>query len=171
MIDDGVVARLADGRFYVTTTTSGSTAIYRELQRRVAEWQLDCTLHNLTGHLAAMNIAGPHARRILAQCTRWRWMTSPSRISQCARARVAGVDGAPARVGFVGELGFEIHVPFDQAQAVWDALVLAGQAPACGPSASKPSASCGWRRGTSSSVRIPTASPTPLKPASRACCA
>ncbi len=69
VIDDGVVSRLLDGRFYITTTTGGSTAIYRELQRRVAEWQLDCTLHNLTGHLAAMNLAGPLSRDILARCT------------------------------------------------------------------------------------------------------
>ncbi len=49
----------------VTTTTGNSAAIYREMQRRVAEWRLDCTLHNLTGHLAAMNLAGPRAREIL----------------------------------------------------------------------------------------------------------
>ncbi len=126
VIDDGVVARLADGRFYLTTTTSGSTAIYRELQRRVAEWQLDCTLHNLTGHLAAMNIAGPHARHILAQCTSLALDDQAFPYLALREGLVAGAETRIARVGFVGELGFEIHVPFDQAQAVWDALVAAG---------------------------------------------
>ena len=87
VIDDGVVTRLADGRFYITTTTGGSTAIYRELQRRVAEWQLDCTLHNLTGHLAAMNLAGPLSREILAQLHRHgRWMTRRFPTWRCAKA-------------------------------------------------------------------------------------
>ncbi len=44
VIDDGVAMRLADGRFTITTTTGNSAAIYREMQRRMAEWRLDCTL-------------------------------------------------------------------------------------------------------------------------------
>jgi sarcosine oxidase subunit alpha len=126
IIDDGVVARLADGRFYLTTTTGGSTAVYRELQRRVAEWQLDCTLHNLTGHLAAMNLAGPRCRDILAQCTQLPLDDKAFPYLGLREARVAGAFARIARVGFVGELGFEIHVPCGQAQHVWDALLQAG---------------------------------------------
>ncbi len=128
IIDDGVVARLADGRFYITTTTGGSTAIYRELQRRVAEWQLDCTLHNLTGHLAAMNLAGPRCREILAQCTQLPLDDKAFPYLALREGHVAGAEARIARVGFVGELGYEIHTPCDQAQAVWDALLHAGAA-------------------------------------------
>ena len=126
VIDDGVIARLADGRFYITTTTGGSTAIYRELQRRVAEWQLECTLHNLTGHLAAMNLAGPRAREIFAQCTEVALDDAAFPYLALREGSVAGVAARIARVGFVGELGFEIHVPADRAQQVWDALIEAG---------------------------------------------
>ena len=128
VIDDGVVSRLADGRFYITTTTGGSTAIYRELQRRVAEWQLDCTLHNLTGHLAAMNLAGPRAREILAQCTALALDDVAFPYLALREGGIAGVAARVARVGFVGELGFEIHVPVDGAQIVWNALMEAGTA-------------------------------------------
>ncbi len=128
VIDDGVVARLADGRFYLTTTTGGSTAVYRELQRRVAEWQLDCTLHNLTGHLAAMNIAGPRSREILAHCTELPLDETAFPYLALREGRVAGAATRIARVGFVGELGFEIHVPCGDAQNVWDALMQAGAA-------------------------------------------
>jgi len=44
--------------------------------------------------------------------------------------REAGIAGVPARllrVGFVGELGYEIHVPADRACALWDALMEAGR--------------------------------------------
>jgi sarcosine oxidase subunit alpha len=126
IIDDGVIARLGDGRFYVTTTTSGSTAIYRELQRRVAEWQLDCTLHNVTGHFAAINIAGPLSRHILSGCTDMA-LDEPAFPYQALReGLVAGAPARIARVGFVGELGFEIHVPAGDACKVWDALLRAG---------------------------------------------
>jgi sarcosine oxidase, subunit alpha len=126
IIDDGVVARLADGRFYITTTTGGSTAIYRELQRRVAEWQLDCTLHNVTGHFAAMNIAGPFSRQVLAGCTELALDEAAFAYQAVREGQVAGVDARIARVGFVGELGFEIHVPASAAPTVWDALLRAG---------------------------------------------
>ena len=40
--------------------------------------------------------------------------------------RVAGVPARVMRVGFVGELGYEIHVPAENAAHVWDALMAAG---------------------------------------------
>jgi sarcosine oxidase subunit alpha len=126
VIDDGVVARLDDGRFYLTTTTSGSTGIYRELQRRVAEWQLDCTLHNVTGHLAAMNIAGPLSRQILSRCTEMTLDETAFPYQALREGVVAGAHARVVRVGFVGELGFEIHVPAGEARQVWDALLRAG---------------------------------------------
>jgi sarcosine oxidase, subunit alpha len=126
VIDDGVVARCANGRFYLTTTTGGSAAIYRELQRRVAEWQLDCTLHNLTGHLAAMNIAGPRSREILARCAELALDDASFPYLALREGRVAGAAVRVMRVGFVGELGYEIHVPADEATLVWNALMSAG---------------------------------------------
>jgi sarcosine oxidase, subunit alpha len=126
VIDDGVVARMVDGRFYLTTTTSGSTAIYRELQRRMAEWQLDCTLHNLTGHLAALNVAGPRARVVLAACTEMPLDDLAFPYQTMREGTVAGVAARIMRVGFVGELGFEIHVPAADAQKVWSALLHTG---------------------------------------------
>jgi sarcosine oxidase subunit alpha len=134
VIDDGVVMRLADGRFYVTTTTSGSAAVYRELQRRVAEWRLDCTLHNLTGHMAAINVAGPRAREVLADCTNLDLGEAAFPYLALREGVVANAPARLARVGFVGELGYEIHVPFAQAPAVWEALMQAGAAQGIAPS-------------------------------------
>jgi sarcosine oxidase subunit alpha len=128
VVDDGVLMRLEDGRFYLTTTTGGSTSVYRELQRRVAEWQLECTLHNLTGHMAAMNLAGPRARAILAQCTGMTLDDASFPYLALREGTVAGVPARIARVGFVGELGYEIHLPFAQAGAVWEGLMRAGAA-------------------------------------------
>ncbi len=125
VIDDGVAMRLAD-RFYITTTTGNSAAIHREMQRRMAEWRLDCTLHNVTGHMAAMNLAGPQARAILAQCTGIALGEAEFSYLALREGIVAGAAARLARVGFVGELGYEIHVPFAQAAAVWHSLMRAG---------------------------------------------
>ena len=131
--DDGVVARLGATHFYVSTTTSGAAAVYREMQRRVAEWQLDCILHNLTGHLAAVNLAGPASRAVLAGL--YDGDLSPVAFPYLAArsGRVAGIPARLQRVGFVGELGYEIHVPCDVAPQVWDALLAAGREAAIRP--------------------------------------
>jgi sarcosine oxidase subunit alpha len=124
VIDDGVVARLADDHFYFTTTTSGAALIYRELSRWNTLWKLDCGIVNLTGAMAAMNLAGPRARAVLAG------LTDVDLSFPYLAVREGSVAGVPARlmrVGFVGEWGVEIHVPAEHGAAVWDALMAAGQ--------------------------------------------
>jgi sarcosine oxidase, subunit alpha len=124
VIDDGVVARLADDHFYFTTTTSGAALIYRELSRWNTLWKLDCGIVNLTGAMAAMNLAGPKAKSVLAGLTDVD-LTFP--YLAVREGTVAGVPARLMRVGFVGEWGVEIHVPAEHGAAVWDALMAAGK--------------------------------------------
>lgn len=123
VIDDGVVARLADDHFYFTTTTSGAAQVYRELSRWNTLWKLDCTLVNLTGAMAAINIAGPKAKAVLAGLTD---IDLALPFLAVREGRICGVPARMMRVGFVGEWGLEIHVPAEYAAAVWDALMAAG---------------------------------------------
>jgi sarcosine oxidase, subunit alpha len=126
IIDDGVIARLAPDHFYFTTTTTGAAAIYRELSRLNIIWQLDCGLINLTGARAAVNLAGPAARQVLAQLTQLDLDAFP--YLAVREATVANIPALLMRVGFVGEWGYEIHVAADSALALWDALMAAGAA-------------------------------------------
>ncbi|HMA10747.1 MAG TPA: FAD-dependent oxidoreductase [Steroidobacteraceae bacterium] len=127
VIDDGVVARLAPQHFYVSTTTGNAAAIYREMQRRVAEWRLDVVLHNLTGHMAAMNLAGPRCAPVLAALTDIKLDDAAFPYLAAREGHVAGAPARVLRVGFVGERGYEIHVPADRALGVWKALMTQGQ--------------------------------------------
>ncbi|MCL5059923.1 MAG: aminomethyltransferase, partial [Candidatus Thermoplasmatota archaeon] len=125
VIDDGVVARLADDHFYFTTTTSGAAQVYRELSRWNTLWKLDCGIVNLTGAMAAMNLAGPKAKQVLAGLTD---VDLSLPFLAVREGTVAGVLARLMRVGFVGEWGIEIHVPAEHGAAVWEALMDAGQA-------------------------------------------
>ncbi|MGH8135927.1 MAG: glycine cleavage T C-terminal barrel domain-containing protein, partial [Steroidobacteraceae bacterium] len=127
IIDDGVIARLADQRFYFTTTTSGSATVFRELLRWNALWGLDCALVNVTGHLAAFNLAGPACRDALQPLTDVDLADDAFPFLAVREGTVSGVRARLMRVGFVGELGYEIHVPAGSALQVWDALVAAGR--------------------------------------------
>ena len=126
IIDDGVIARLADEHFYFTTTTSGSATVYRELTRLNTMWSLNVGIVNLTGHLAAVNLAGPAARRILKQVTDANLSDALFPYLGAREIEVAGIPARALRVGFVGELGYELHVAADLAASLWDALMSAG---------------------------------------------
>ncbi len=126
IIDDGVIARLAAETFYFTTTTGGSATVFRELLRLNALWGLDCALVNVTGHRAAFNLAGPLCRDILQTLTDADLSESAFPFLGVRIARVAGIEARLMRVGFVGELGYEIHLPAGGAAAVWQGLYRAG---------------------------------------------
>lgn len=128
IIDDGVVARLGEERFYFTTTTTGSATVYREMTRLNTIWNMKVGIVNATGAYAAMNLAGPRSRDVLAGVTKLDLADEIFPYLAVREAEVAGVPARLMRVGFVGELGYEIHVPADGACAVWDALIRGGRA-------------------------------------------
>ncbi len=126
VIDDGVVARLSEESFYFTTTTTGSASVYREMQRWNAIWGLNCGLVNLTGAMAAMNVAGPRSRDVLAGLTDIALENAAYPYLGIRDGHIAGIPVRAMRVGFVGELGYELHVAADNAAYLWDALMQAG---------------------------------------------
>jgi sarcosine oxidase, subunit alpha len=126
IIDDGVIARLAEEMFYFTTTTGGSTTVFRELLRLNALWGLDCALVNVTGHRAAFNFAGPLSRQILQELTDIDLKDEAFPYLAVRSGNVAGFPARLMRVGFVGELGYEIHVAHRRGPDVWRALFAAG---------------------------------------------
>ena len=127
IIEDGVVARMAEERFYVTATSSGVGAFYREMQRWVLLFDMNVTLVNATGQLAAMNLAGPNSRKVLAKVTDVDLSPDAFGYLGVRHGMVAGVPALLMRVGFVGELGFEIHVPAASGHHVWSSIVAAGE--------------------------------------------
>jgi sarcosine oxidase subunit alpha len=127
VIDDGVIARLAEETFYFTTTTGNAAAIFRELGRLATWWGMAVPLVNLTGHLAAFNLAGPRSREVLAKLTALDLSHAAFPYLGVREALVSGVPAKLLRVGFVGELGYEIHVPAGSAVRFWHALLEAGR--------------------------------------------
>jgi len=127
VIDDGVIGRLAAESFYFTTTTGNSATLFREFGRLATWWGLSVGLVNLTGHHAAFNLAGPASRVVLHQHTALDLADASFPYLGMREADVAGARCRIMRVGFVGELGYEIHCEAPQAQRVWRALMEAGE--------------------------------------------
>lgn len=131
--DEGVVARVSEDVFYFTTTSSGAATVYRELSRLNIEWKLDCGLVNLTGSYSAMNLAGPASRKVLAQLTDMDLSSAAFPYLAVRSGMVAGIPVRMMRVGFVGEWGYEIHVPAEYGPTLWDALMKVGESSGIGP--------------------------------------
>jgi sarcosine oxidase subunit alpha len=126
VIDDGVIGRLAADSFYFTTTTGNSATLFREFGRLATWWGLSVGLVNLTGHYAAFNLAGPAARALLREHTSLDLSDAAFPYLGMREALVAGVPCRIMRVGFVGELGYELHLGADYACALWRALLASG---------------------------------------------
>ncbi|MBA4095570.1 MAG: aminomethyltransferase [Rhodospirillum sp.] len=125
--DDGVAVRFHDEHFYVTATTSGVDVVYRQMLWWNAQWRLDVDVANVTAAYAGVNIAGPKSREVLKRvCEGIDLSAQAFPYMGAAMAEVAGIPARIMRVGFVGELGYEVHVPASQGEALWDALMAAG---------------------------------------------
>ncbi|MFT4746699.1 MAG: sarcosine oxidase subunit alpha [Bermanella sp.] len=128
VIDDGVACRISEEHFYVTATTSGVEHVYREMLKWNAQWRLNVDIANVTSAFAAINVAGPDSRKVIEKITQGVDL-SPEAFPFLAyrEGNVAGIAARLLRVGFVGELGYEIHVPASCGEALWDAVMNAGK--------------------------------------------
>jgi sarcosine oxidase subunit alpha len=128
VLDDGVVARLREDRFLVTTTTGGVDAIEQWFQWWLAGGVRCTHVVNLTGALGAVNVAGPRARDLLTGLCDLDLSREAFPYLAARQGSVAGVPATLLRIGFVGELGYEIHFPADYGGYLWDVLMDAGAA-------------------------------------------
>jgi len=129
IMDDGTIARLADDLYYVTTTSTGADAVTAWFEWWNAVWGFEAEIVNVTGALAAVNLAGPRAREALQRLTEADLSAEEFRYLDAQRIEVAGVPCLALRIGFVGELGYELHFPSPAGEYLWDRLVAEGARP------------------------------------------
>jgi len=128
VIDDGVVCRFNEHQFHVTATTGGVDRVYQSMLKWNAQWRLDVDIANVTSAWCGINLAGPESRNVLQKLCHTIDLSNDAFPYLGAReCEVAGIPARLLRVGFVGELGFEIHVPQYFGEALWDALMKAGE--------------------------------------------
>jgi sarcosine oxidase subunit alpha len=126
IMDDGTVARLSDDEFYVTTTSTGAEGVIEWFEWWNAVWHLDVEIVNLTGMIAAVNVAGPSSRALMERLTDLDVSNEGFKYLDAKQAPIAGVPALTLRIGFVGELGYEIHVPSPYGEYLWDTILEHG---------------------------------------------
>jgi len=127
IVDDGVSCRLADDHFYVSATSSGVAHVFQAMLRWNAQWRLDVDIANVTSAWAAVNLAGPDARQVLERvCHDIDLSAEAFPYLDVKEGHINDIPARILRVGFVGELGYEIHVPWRYGEALWNILMEAG---------------------------------------------
>ncbi|QRM44182.1 sarcosine oxidase subunit alpha [Rhizobium sp. BG4] len=123
--DDGVVGRLSEDRFHVTTTTGGAPRVLNHMEDYLqTEFpHLNVWLTSVTEQWAVIAVQGPKAREIIAPLVEGVDISNEAfphmSVAEC---KVMGVPARLFRVSFTGEAGFEINVPADYGQAVLEAV-------------------------------------------------
>jgi len=130
VMDDGVIGRVAEDRFHVTTTTGGAAGVLHFMEDYLqTEWSdLDVWLTSTTEQWSVIAVQGPKARRVIASLVEGIDLAPEAFPHMAVReGQICGVPTRLFRVSFTGELGFEVNVPAEHGRMVWDAIWAEGQ--------------------------------------------
>ena len=126
VVDDGIVCALENGRWYVTFTSAGAAAAEATLRDWIETWDLDVRLVDMTAVWGAINVAGPRSRELLQRLSPQQLDNQSFPYLRHREITVAGVECRAIRLGFVGELSYELHHPSSKSVELWDVLLEAG---------------------------------------------
>ncbi|TKD45036.1 MAG: FAD-dependent oxidoreductase [Mesorhizobium sp.] len=123
---DLTVARLGEERFYVVTGTGFRTHDFSWIGDHVGN-ELDVTLTDVTEDFGTLSLMGPRARDVLAAVTDADVTNTAFPFGHAREISIAGHTVRALRVTYVGELGWELHVPIAATGEIFDALMRAGE--------------------------------------------
>jgi aminomethyltransferase len=119
VIDDGTITRLAENE-YRWTAADPSMRWFRQ-----NALGLDVQIEDISTKVAALALQGPTSGRLLkkaadADITNLKYF-------RVTHGTIAGVPVDISRTGYTGDLGYEVWIPWDDANKVWDALMENGR--------------------------------------------
>ena len=123
---DVTVARFGADDLYIITGTGFATHDFHWITRNLPEGA-DCQLVDVTSAFAVLSLMGPRARDILARVCEGDLSNAAAPFGSARRISVARCPVLALRVTYVGELGWELHMPTEVAVTVYEALMAAGQ--------------------------------------------
>ncbi len=123
---DLTVVRLGETHFRIIT---GGADGPRDLQWFTRHLPDDgsVALHDVTSQVCTLGLWGPRARDVLSAVTEDDVSDDGFRFGTARRISVGSVPVLALRLSYVGELGWELHAPFELGLRLWDTLIAAGR--------------------------------------------
>lgn len=130
VLDDGIIARLGDHQYWVTTTTGNADRVMTWMTHHLTSTSptLQVYLTMLTDHCSTFVLVGKNSRAVLDRVGE-QIDTSDTAfpLMSWREGHVCGVPARIVRVSVAGELAYEINVVSDLGASVWLGLIDAGQ--------------------------------------------
>jgi sarcosine dehydrogenase len=123
---DLTVVRLAENTYYIVTATAQAVRDSHWIRRHVRDGE-QAALVDVTSGYGVIGVMGPNARKLLSRLTDADLSNGAFPFSTARSIGVGQHTALAARITYVGELGWELHIPMDQVQGVYDALMEAGR--------------------------------------------
>jgi glycine cleavage system T protein (aminomethyltransferase) len=123
-VDDLLVYRLAAEHFLLVVNAGNIEKDYAWIAEQIKPAG-DAVAVNASARYALLAVQGPEALGIVQSLTAVE--LSPIKYYWFAHGEVANVRATISRTGYTGEDGFEIFVPPQSADRVWQAIIEAGQ--------------------------------------------
>jgi 4-methylaminobutanoate oxidase (formaldehyde-forming) len=124
---DLTVARIAADEFYIVTGTGFATHDFAWIKANIPAG-LDAQLIDVTSSYAVMSLMGPAARDVLTAAGQDDFSNEGFPFGAVRPVHIGGAPVNALRVTYVGELGWELHIPMESAADVYGALMKAGAA-------------------------------------------
>lgn len=124
VVDDLLVYKYADNHFFLVINASNVEKDYAWMVEQVAGYEVKLT--NLSDRYSEIAIQGPRAQEILQQCTQKK-LEDLQFFFFDGEVRIGNAMCIVSRTGYTGEDGFEIYMANDDAMAVWNTLLKAGE--------------------------------------------
>jgi sarcosine dehydrogenase len=123
---DLTVSRLSEDSYYIVTGTGFATHDFAWIKANFPSG-LDVRLMDVTSAYAVLSLMGPKSREVLAAVSDADVSNAAFPFGSWREIMIAGSPVRALRVTYVGELGWELHLPVETASAVYDALKAAGE--------------------------------------------
>ncbi|WP_258171027.1 glycine cleavage system aminomethyltransferase GcvT [Paenibacillus sp. R14(2021)] len=125
VVDDLLVYRITADQYMVVVNAANIDKDFEWMREHLIG---DVTLENKSDELALLALQGPHAAAIMALAAESFDCGTLAPFHFAADVSVGGAAALVSRTGYTGEDGFEIYVPAEAAQQVWNALFEVGEA-------------------------------------------
>jgi 4-methylaminobutanoate oxidase (formaldehyde-forming) len=123
---DVTIARIGEDEFYIVSGTGFATRDFNWISRNIPP-QMNAQLFDVTSAYSVLSLMGPCSRDILQSVTRHDISNEAFRFASMQTIGIAGCPVNALRITYVGELGWELHLPVEYAQTVYRALMQAGK--------------------------------------------
>ncbi|MCH1477054.1 MAG: FAD-dependent oxidoreductase [Arenicellales bacterium] len=128
---DLTILRLAENRFRLIDGADAGHRDYVWLSRLAEDNGWDVFIEDRSDHMACLGLWGPNARRILEAVADDPSALDPKRFPFATTKEIT-IQGIPVlafRISYVGESGWELHVPFSYGLSLWDLVFAQGATP------------------------------------------